>query len=314
MAGGASDQTERKGIALVQNLVVRDLDWVFREQPTSDYGIDAHVELVEGGRPSGRLLGLQIKTGDSYLKEQTEEGIIFRGKPEHLSYWLSHALPVVIVLCDLEKEVAYWQIIDKDIVASTGKGWKVIVPFTQVLDPSAADALRGFADDDEYTLRLRRLQMDRPLMELLSPDTRLLVEVMEWINKSSGRGDIKVVAQNMKGQEETVRDWPFVLLPGWSYDEALPMLFPWADLSIDEGYYEMYDEAKWQLEEGVWDSEDDKYIMLESFSDWAEGLPAGLRPYEQGDDISSWRLELQLNELGESFLTLDSFLREDLPE
>lgn len=309
MVGGASDQTERKGLALVQTLVVRDLEWVFREQPTSDYGIDAHVEVVEGGRPSGRLLGLQIKAGDSYLDETTDEGIVFRGKPEHLSYWLSHALPVVIVLCDLKKEIAYWQVVDKDVVASTGKGWKLVVPFTQVLGPSAVEALQRFAEDDQYTLRLRRLQMDRPLMELLSPATRLLVEVTEWVNKMSGRGDIKVLAQDDSGEEEVVRNWPFVLLPGWAYEEALPMLFPWADLSIDEAHYETYDEAQWQLEEGVWDSEDGQFIMMESFAEWAERLPTGIRPYEQGGEVSLWRLELQLNEIGSSFLTLDTFLR-----
>src|SRR5204862_464805 len=41
--------------------IEKHLDWLFREQPTEDYGIDAHVEVVDGEMVQGRLLALQIK-------------------------------------------------------------------------------------------------------------------------------------------------------------------------------------------------------------------------------------------------------------
>jgi hypothetical protein len=38
--------------------------WLFREQPIEDYGIDAHVEPMDGPeQPSRQLLALQIKAG-----------------------------------------------------------------------------------------------------------------------------------------------------------------------------------------------------------------------------------------------------------
>jgi hypothetical protein len=46
----------------------------FRPQPTADVGIDAQAEVVLDGLPSGWLLGLQIKTGPSWLGEPAPNG------------------------------------------------------------------------------------------------------------------------------------------------------------------------------------------------------------------------------------------------
>ena len=48
--------------------------WAFREQPVPDFGIDAHVEPSHEGRPSGKLIALQIKAGPSYFAEAVPGG------------------------------------------------------------------------------------------------------------------------------------------------------------------------------------------------------------------------------------------------
>lgn len=75
-----------------------DLGFLFREQPVQDYGIDAHVEIVENDAATGQLFGLQIKTGRSWFEEETPEGYVFRSDNEHVEYWLGHSLPVVVTL------------------------------------------------------------------------------------------------------------------------------------------------------------------------------------------------------------------------
>src|SRR5262245_39656738 len=55
--------------------------WLFREQHGHDYGIDAHVEIVEDGRPTGKLIAFQIKPGSGYFLEQTSKAIA-RGWPQ----------------------------------------------------------------------------------------------------------------------------------------------------------------------------------------------------------------------------------------
>jgi Domain of unknown function (DUF4365) len=87
-----TDETDREGIGVCQVLVTR-LGLVFREQSTSDFGVDAQVEMKREGRPTGRLVGLQIKSGPSYFDEPYENGWIFRPKDKHVRYWLNHSLP-----------------------------------------------------------------------------------------------------------------------------------------------------------------------------------------------------------------------------
>ena len=77
--------------------------WLFREQPIEDYGIDAHVEPLDGlEQPSRQLLALQIKAGASYFAEETKDGWWFRDSRRHWHYWLGHVLPVVIILYNPE--------------------------------------------------------------------------------------------------------------------------------------------------------------------------------------------------------------------
>lgn len=52
-----------------QSAIQDELGWPFREQPTEDYGIDAHAEVVDGEDVRRRLLALQIKSGMSWFRE-----------------------------------------------------------------------------------------------------------------------------------------------------------------------------------------------------------------------------------------------------
>lgn len=109
--------------------------YIFREQPISDYGIDAHIEVVEGETVTGKLIALQIKTGSSWFKENTSQGFVFRGDNEHLEYWIEHSLPVLIILHDPQTHLSYWQSIKTEKVIPTGKGWKIIIPKNQRINP-----------------------------------------------------------------------------------------------------------------------------------------------------------------------------------
>ena len=119
---------DRSGVALVQNLTVRDLEWLFREQPVSDFGVDAQVEIVERGFALGRLLALQIKSGKSYFQERAGNAFVYRGDRHHLRYWLGYALPVIVVIGRPESQEAYWQVVAEDTIVRTEDGWKMTIP------------------------------------------------------------------------------------------------------------------------------------------------------------------------------------------
>lgn len=84
------------------------MDWVFREQPFEDYGIDAHVEVIDNGDVLGWLLGVQVKSGPSYFRAPANDGWWFRESAAHFTYWLAYSIPVVVVLADLDSELCYW--------------------------------------------------------------------------------------------------------------------------------------------------------------------------------------------------------------
>jgi Domain of unknown function (DUF4365) len=99
---------DRQGINLSGLIFTRDLNWIFREQPVSDVGIDALVEIVSAGAATGDLLALQLKSGDSFFCERTDEGFAFRGDADHLEYWLRYPIPVLLILCSPDQNRCWW--------------------------------------------------------------------------------------------------------------------------------------------------------------------------------------------------------------
>lgn len=136
---------ERQGVALVQSLTVNDLRWLFREQAVSDVGIDAHLEIVVEGRATGRLLALQIKSGDSYFREPVQDGFVYRSDLEHLDYWLNHSLPVFVVICKPGTGEAYWQVVSDQTFIRTNTGWKMLIPSANRFQADAVGRLQSIA-------------------------------------------------------------------------------------------------------------------------------------------------------------------------
>lgn len=143
------DRLGKAGMAIVERIVERQIGWVFRSQDQArDYGIDGHIEVVrERHRVTGRLIAAQVKCGPRWFTESTNVGYIFRPQEKHVNYWASYSLPVIVILCMPEPEDAWWvEVSDATVSKSrTGKGWKMLVPFAQKLDPLAATALSMIA-------------------------------------------------------------------------------------------------------------------------------------------------------------------------
>ena len=123
-------------------LITEELGWIFREQTVEDYGIDAHIELCLDGKPTGQLIAAQIKCGDSWFARQNQEGYRFTDEIRHLDYWLSHSLPVILILYNHHTHTAVWTPVEKSRVAIHDKTWSITVPANQVLNRQAKDKLQ----------------------------------------------------------------------------------------------------------------------------------------------------------------------------
>ena len=144
MPMGREQNTARIGVSLAQAAFER-LGFIFREQFVHDFGIDAHVELVEDGSPTGSLFAVQVKSGASYFSEEVAGSFVFRINDEHLKYWTHHSLPVVLLLSNTDSSEVYWQLISDGAVVSTGLGWKLLVPKSQTVNGASLESFRQLA-------------------------------------------------------------------------------------------------------------------------------------------------------------------------
>ncbi|MFD6294061.1 DUF4365 domain-containing protein [Streptomyces sp. NPDC060235] len=142
-----TQQVERAGVSWIEHLVVSELGWLFRQQETADFGIDAQLEIVDAHtcEATGRLIGAQIKSGLSYFEKPTKEGWWFACNSRHASYWIGHSLPVIVMLYHPTEKRVYWQHVNSRTVQSTGKNKKIQVPRAQNLGAHSGQALRSVA-------------------------------------------------------------------------------------------------------------------------------------------------------------------------
>jgi hypothetical protein len=148
----SADGVGRQGIHGVGMLIHKELGWKFREQHESDHGIDAQVETVVAGQPTGRLIALQIKSGPSWFKEPRQGvGWVLRGPKRNLSYWLKHQLPVLVVLFDPRTGKGYWAHVSSGTAAFTPRGYRIIVPASHPLDSSTKSLIEEIIDPWQYS-------------------------------------------------------------------------------------------------------------------------------------------------------------------
>lgn len=151
-----SNRTGRKGLNIIQKIVETQLNWTLRvNHQEDDFGIDAYIDLIEDGCVTGKSIAIQVKTGQSYLKELDETNWDFKGKLRHLNYYLNHDIPVLIVLVDDEKETAYWEICKPEFTSRVGNSWSLPIPKTQQLDSNHKDNIRKYVSPEvDYVSQL----------------------------------------------------------------------------------------------------------------------------------------------------------------
>jgi hypothetical protein len=149
---------ERIGVHSIAKIFTEELGWIFREQPISDFGVDAYVEIT-GTRdsssyltPTGKLIGVQIKSGQSYFKDTKDIYFVFRGTKRHLKYWLNHSIPVILIVYDKITGNAYWQEVNNSTAVLTGSFFKVNISKQNLLNYKSREALANIAFFSANTL------------------------------------------------------------------------------------------------------------------------------------------------------------------
>lgn len=287
-------ETERIGVSAIESIAARELKWIFREQMIADMGIDAHLELVEDGHPTGKLIGLQIKTGPGNFTVK-DDVLVYYGSVEHREYWLNHSLPVIIIAHLPDTGETCWAHVSEENIEITPKAWKIEIQRENIFGDAKRRSLSQIFEGTEAEQRLRRLAIDEPLMRHIKKGGSVSVELEDWINKSLGRTPITVYISG-KGVTEAVEKKGFVFHVRFDIESLALELFPWCTASLDKDFYEEYKEHNWFDEEPWYD--DDAMISQEEFY-----------PYTNiSNEVEVYRIKLGLNKIGKAYLVLSDYL------
>jgi len=309
-AVSGTDLTERLGVFAV-GLRAEQAGWAFRELPRPDRGVDAHIEARTDGRPDGRLVALQIKSGESRFREQVPGGWRFYIDASHLEYWRGYSMPVVLVLYSPSRDAAFWQVVNRDTTQSTGEYFAVDVPEGNLFDARSGRDLEAVARADNETadgLRDRRTDVDLPWLWMLDEGVRLFLEVEQNLSPADGRCVLHMIAEGSASENSVVRTWPWAFLATNNFKDELLRLFPWADKQVDEPWYRERAVGEFVSEHGIWNLEEESYDFDDDFDSWLKGRLGGvIAPYATTFDgcTALWRLELKLNAKGEEALERD---------
>ncbi|MEG3657313.1 DUF4365 domain-containing protein [Arenibacter palladensis] len=127
------NSTERIGINATESIFIKEFNWIFREQPIVDVGIDALVEQSINGNPQGKFLALQIKSGKGNFTISAEK-LTYYISNVHYNYWTNFDLPVVLIGHIPEENKTYWEELSLRKIKKTNKSWKLEVSKKNILN------------------------------------------------------------------------------------------------------------------------------------------------------------------------------------
>lgn len=310
-----ANYTERIGVNHIGEIAERN-KWMFREQPIDDVGIDAHMELIESTGKPKQLLALQIKSGASWFKEKKDDYIIFRDINERqYNYWTMNSLPCIVVLYNPDDNMCIWQKLTNETIEKTnggkGKGFLVKVPITQVfLNDMSNERLLSFTNLPQHITNYNFLLSQKKFMQIIQDGGEIKLHSTEWVNKSSGRGETELIVDDGNSIQKYSYPYWFPFTP---YTEVFPRLFPWANFSADEDFFEEHDELMWREYHWHYDKEDDEWLHVgDTFEEFRKKL-SPMRSINHSGEVAEYMMKLSLNELGKSFLDIDEFVSQSHP-
>lgn len=305
-----ANMIERIGINHVGEIAERN-NWMFRDQPVNDIGIDAHIEFVDSSGKPKQLLALQIKTGESWFKEQKDNCVVFRDINERqYKYWTMNSLPCIVVLYNPDDNTCIWQKLTTETIERTkdgeGKGFFVKIPLSQTfLNELSNEKLLSFTNLPEHIINYNFLLSQKEFMRIIQNGGEIKLHSSGWVNKSSGKGETELIVDDGK----TIQKYSYPYwFPYTSYKMVFPRLFPWANFSADEEFFEEHDESLWRELHCYYDEEDGEWLNVgDTFDEFRRKLDP-MRSIDHAGEVAEYMMKLSLNDLGKAFLMVDEFV------
>ncbi len=206
------DSKERIGVNATEQIFLKDFNWIFREQPLVDVGIDAFVEQAEHGDPKGKFLALQIKSGTGNFHVSTEK-ITYYVSKVHFEYWTNFDIPIIMIAHIIDEEKTYWQEISKRKIHKTDTRWKLEIPKKNLLNEKAkrhlekllsskndqSDLIKIFRGEQIDESSIYSLDARVDLMSDATESTTNTVQILDEFQKKINFSGEKFNQHNLKG-------------------------------------------------------------------------------------------------------------------
>lgn len=279
----SSERTNRRGVHAVGSIFLGDdFEWFFRPQEVSDVGIDALVEILDNDEPTGKLIALQIKTGQSYFRKSGDDYVLSIDNT-HMEYWAKYDLPVYIILADPKKQLFLWQKVERRLCEPSRNGWRIKIADTNILDASAKPFFERFTSNDPHAMMRANFALDRELIEEIEKEEALTVFVWdEWVNKGLTWRNLRIY---IGGDRSAVPDLTIDYhLAASGLPEVMAKLFPWCTYSYAEAVKNYALEVNVHVIAIELRTEALAYLQIERFFEagYPEEQEIGI-PYEEDD-------------------------------
>lgn len=143
------NQTERIGINAAEQIFIKEFNWVFREQPIVDVGVDALIEQSENGNPTGKFIALQIKSGKGNF-HMSNKGLTYYISNIHYNYWLNFDIPVLLIAHIPEWNKTFWIEISERNIKKVKKRWKIEIPNKNQLNTKAKRKITELLTNNDF--------------------------------------------------------------------------------------------------------------------------------------------------------------------
>ena len=150
----ASAKSEDEGLVHVYQRV-NDMGHIWREFLRHDTGIDLVIELTEQQKPTGLLVAVQVKSGESFFRGAATGKVRIPVSTRHASYWRSYSLPVILVAYSPNRQRAYWKEIELLglLQSETTSVACVEIDLERVFDNTCSESLVRLAKDHRNKAR-----------------------------------------------------------------------------------------------------------------------------------------------------------------
>ena len=109
--------------------------------------MNANIRQVIKEVPTEHHITRQLKTRyrNEYI-DKKNNNFTYYIDSVHYEYWMFSSIPVILALCDPDKEIIYWTLLKKANITTTPTKYKVIINKSRILKATSLEELTAIID------------------------------------------------------------------------------------------------------------------------------------------------------------------------